>query len=221
MYLSQHGSYLVRRTSLLLSVVAFLCAAPVTAVRADEAEPVEQEAPEQVDAQETAEQADADQLGRAAFERGRVAFDAGDYETALEAFSEAFELTHRPALQYNVGLSQDRLRMDQEALDSFESYLDAVPDSPYLDQVNGRITALRQSVARRNNERERLEAERAEAEAAAAAATEARPSRWWIGVLIGVVVVGAGVGLAVGLTRDGDAFAPSDFGSTTYTLGSF
>ncbi|MFK8001940.1 MAG: hypothetical protein AB8H86_20255 [Polyangiales bacterium] len=210
MYLPTRGALLTR--GVLLSLIALFSAAP-SQVQAEEA--TQPEAQVEADAE-----AEADRLGRAAFERGRVAFDAGDYETSLSAFSEAYELTGRPALQYNVGLSQDRLRMDQEALDSFESYLAAVPDSPYLEQVTGRITALRQAVARRHSERERLEAERAEAEAAAAAA-EARPSRWWIGVLIGVVVVGAGVGLAVGLTRDGDAFAPSDFGATTYTLGSF
>ena len=108
-----------------------------------------------------------DQRGRVAFERGAAAYDAGRFQEALDAFTEAFALTERPQLQYNIGLAQDRLRMDGAALSSFEAYLAAVPDSPYREQVTSRIEALRAAEARRSSERTRLEAERAEAEAEA------------------------------------------------------
>ncbi|MEM6959162.1 MAG: tetratricopeptide repeat protein [Myxococcota bacterium] len=206
-----------------------------------------------------------ERLGRAAFERGRIAYDAGDYDEALRAFRQAYVMTQRPQLLYNIGLAQDRLRMDHDALVSFESYLENVPDTPYREQVESRITALRAAEARRADQRRELEdARRAEAEAAAAAQAEAeargeaaaqadeeariareeaaeaeaereraeeearraresggRRSLWWVGVIVGVVVVGAGVGLAVGLSGRDDGFAQSDFGEVTQTQWSF
>ena len=42
-------------------------------------------------------------------------------------------------------------------------------------------------------------------------------SRWWIGVIVGVVVAGAAVGLGVGLTRDHRAeFIPGTGGQVIF-----
>lgn len=176
-----------------------------------------------------------DARARELFIQGRDAYDAGDWATALTNFEESFELSGRPELHYNIGLAQDRLRMDAAALQSFEAYMEAVPNNPNQEQVNGRIVALREAEARREAERRALEDENRraeqEAEAARLAAEEAErqrlieeqrrreaeanagPSRWWIGVIVGVVVVGAAVGIGVALANRDDGFQESDFGN--------
>lgn len=182
-----------------------------------------------------------DARAREFFIQGRDAYDTGDWATALEKFQQSYDLSGRPELHYNIGLAQDRLRMDAEALASFEAYMAAVPNNPNQEQVNGRIAALREAEVRREAERRAFEEENRraeqEAEEARLAAEEAErqrvleeqrrreaeanaggPSRWWIGVIVGVVVVGAGIGIGVALANRDDGFQDSDFGDPTSTL---
>ena len=105
---------------------------------------------------------EADEIGRAEFLRGRRAYDSGDYETALDAFERALELTSRPALYYNVGLALDRLRRDAEALRAYEQYLELVAESDERATVEARVLALRRAV---DEERERTSVAAAAAEA--------------------------------------------------------
>src|SRR5262245_25331879 len=77
-------------------------------------------------AQEPAESSDAE--AKALFAAGREAFDAGKYGAALARWQEAWELSKRPALLYNIGLAHDRLRHDLEAVQAFEDFLKALPD---------------------------------------------------------------------------------------------
>ena len=191
-------------------------------------------------AQDESEGGSEDALGRAEFVHGRDAYAAGNYEESLVAFSRAYELTGRKALLYNIGLAHDRLRHDAEALAAFEEYLEHVPDSQFRDQVEGRISALRQAEREREQEnaareaaaQEEIERARREAEDARAAALaaeqraaeqeESKPSLWWIGIIAGVVVVGAAVGIGVAVAnRGGESpqFDQSDFGSISMVLG--
>jgi len=86
-----------------------------------------------------------DSEARALFEAGRVAFDEGRFENALEYFQRSYELSRRPQLLYNIGSAADRLRRDREALEAFEAFLEAVPSSPNRAHVEGRIRVLRQA----------------------------------------------------------------------------
>lgn len=54
-----------------------------------------------------------------AFERGKRAFEADDYVTALEAFGEAQALSAHDVVRFNIGLCQERLGHFVEALASF------------------------------------------------------------------------------------------------------
>lgn len=87
-----------------------------------------------------------DNEARALFEAGRVAFDEGRFENALEYFERAYALSRRPQLLYNIGSAADRLRRDREALQHFEAFLQAVPNSPNRAHVEGRIRVLRQAL---------------------------------------------------------------------------
>ncbi len=70
-----------------------------------------------------------DAEARALYEAGRAAFDAGRYEDALGHFRGAYERSRRAELLYNVGLTADRLRLDETALESYEKFLDSVPNT--------------------------------------------------------------------------------------------
>lgn len=85
---------------------------------------------------------DVDQRARDLFEEGRVAYDAGDDEEALAHFKAAYELSHRPQLLYNIGLSADRLGRREEALAAYRGYLGAVPDAHNRVSVADRVRAL-------------------------------------------------------------------------------
>ena len=66
---------------------------------------------------------------KAAFELGTRAYADGEFESALESFRRAYELTGSPDLLYNIATVSDRMRRDEEALQAYEGYLEARPKS--------------------------------------------------------------------------------------------
>lgn len=96
-------------------------------------------------AQATAPDAEA----RLRFEAGQLAFHDGRYEDALADFRRSYELSHRPALLYNIGQCADRLRRDHEALEAFTAYLhEAGDDAANAQEVWARVTALETAIDR-------------------------------------------------------------------------
>lgn len=57
----------------------------------------------------------ADLVARGLFLEGVAAFSEARYETTLDRFNFAYQLSQRTALLYNVGLTEDRPRHDREA----------------------------------------------------------------------------------------------------------
>jgi hypothetical protein len=90
-----------------------------------------------------------DEEGRLLFEAGSRAFADARYDVALARFREAYELSRRPALLYNVGQAADRLRLDTDALAAFEGYLAALPNAPNRREVEVRVAALRRVLGER------------------------------------------------------------------------
>ena len=76
-------------------------------------------------AQKTADDAAA----RKHFEQGRAAFEETDWEQALQHFRDAYRLSHRPQLQYNIGVTADRLQRDEEAPKDPQVCVPVVPNS--------------------------------------------------------------------------------------------
>lgn len=151
----------------------------------------------------------ADEEARAVFQRGREAYARGEYEPALAAFRQAYELSGRAELQFNIGQAADRLRHDREARDAFEAYLRALPDAANRVEVEARLRVLREEIARDDALR---------AQAAASGAPPPHESsvvdEWWFWTIVGVAVVGAGVGIgfAVGSREELAAPTPGDVG---------
>ncbi len=112
-----------------------------------------------------------DQAARLTFQAAREAFGAGDYERALERFEQAYNLSPRPVLLYNIGVTLDRLRRDEDAVARFTEYLERIPDAPDRVEVEARIRVLQRAIderraaeAAREAEEERRAREREEAE---------------------------------------------------------
>ncbi len=95
-----------------------------------------------------ADSALTDEEARGLFEAGRSAYTAGRFEDALEHFQRAFELSDRPMLLFNIAQTLDRLRRDEEALSTFERFLELVPDAENHAQVESRMRILRETLAR-------------------------------------------------------------------------
>lgn len=151
---------------------------------------------------------DPDAEARDVFQRGREAYARGEYDAALAAFRDAYSLSGRAELQFNIGQTADRLRLDREARTAFRAYLDALPDATNRVEVEARLRVLDEEIARDDALR---------AQAAASTTTPSEPSiveQWWFWTLIGVAVAGAGVGIgfAVGSHEELAAPTPGDVG---------
>jgi tetratricopeptide (TPR) repeat protein len=123
-----------------------LFAVPPSRTLAQEAGPVAVAPPpgEQTDRDEAGAEAEA----RALYAAAQAAFHEGRFENSLQYFQRAYELTRRPALLYNLAVTYDRLRRDEEALAAFEQYLREEPNAENVREVEGRVAVLRQALAR-------------------------------------------------------------------------
>jgi len=102
----------------------------------------------------SAQEADAPPTGGDAEARGlfmaaQVAFDEGRFESAVQYFLQAFRLSGRPELLYNIGNTYDRLQKPEEALRHFEQYLQQRPGAENERQVEARVRLLRQTLEAR------------------------------------------------------------------------
>jgi ribosomal protein L29 len=105
-------------------------------------------------------QTDADDVAaRHHFLQGRDAFNATEYETALYHFQEAYRLSERGRLQYNIGVTASRLRRDEEALTAFQRYLREVENPSRAQEVRKRIVALETAIAHEKEQRAKALAE--------------------------------------------------------------
>ena len=159
----------------------------------------------------------SDAVAKGLFQAGAAAFDAGQFEEALQHFQEAYARSPRPKLLYNIGQAADRLRKDDIALDAFRRYLAEVPDDPSRDQIAARVRVLEQAVAERDAKaaEEAAAAEQAEptpAQPAPATAAKREPAPsdqaelfpWAPVLVLGAGVIAIGGGVALGIVAKGE-----------------
>jgi tetratricopeptide (TPR) repeat protein len=89
---------------------------------------------------------DKDQQARSLFEKGRQAYGDGQYRDAWAYFHQAYQLSGRPELLYNIGQTADRLGQDADALRAFRMYVERLPAAPNRHDVENRIHALEERV---------------------------------------------------------------------------
>jgi tetratricopeptide (TPR) repeat protein len=192
---------------LTLLVSALLALAPVEASAQRRGDPRERQA-------------------RALFDQGSLAYEEGRYEEAISAFEQAYGLSARPLLLYNIANAQERLGLLSEALDNLRYYREDAP-SDEIAVLDRRIRGLEDRVARQQREEERRRADqeqiaRSAAEAAAAAAVREGGARapdappapvlGWSLTIGGGVLAAAGIVfgvLALGARSDAEALCSS------------
>src|SRR5688500_9535977 len=87
--------------------------------------------------------AEEDEVARAHFLSGQAYYEQASYENALRAFREAYRVSKRPALQYNIALCHERLGDLDGAIAALERYLAEMPTAPDRVAVEVRIKNLR------------------------------------------------------------------------------
>ncbi len=181
--------------------------------------------------------AGADKEARANFNLGRAAYGEGRYQAALQYFEQAYKLSGRPKLLYNVAQVQERLQHDDDALKAYERYLVGLPDASNRLVVERRIEILRAAAARRASPAAAgkpvvptpADVARATFEPKKMSAAEEKPredynvlEQWWFWTAAGVVVVGATVGIVAAATGGADTIEPmlpGDDGVVVRALG--
>lgn len=151
-----------------------------------------------------------DAKARTLYKQGDKAYAEGNYEAALDAFQQAYELSHRELLLYNIGNTYERLGKPKEAADALEQYLPHAKKAE-KDTIEKRIDNLKKRAEEEAEaEKKRLAEEAAAKKAAeeekqkevpAPEPTKPEPERdkTLPYVLIGVGVVGVGAGTFFGL----------------------
>lgn len=142
---------------------------------------------------------------RALYLAGEVAYGDGRFASALARFREAYALSKRPQLLYNIALCEDRLGRNAEALDDYSRFLVETSDDAARPQVEARVRVLRARLA---------DGSAGAIEAAPLVAATAPPSKrpvykrgWFWGVIGGVAAVGVGLGVGLGLGLRSDGFS--------------
>ncbi len=154
----------------------------------------------------------ADEDARAHFDAGRVAYAAGDFETAVTEFRRAYVLSGRFALLFNIGMAELRAGRDSAALTAFEGYRRQAPaDAPDLGQVEERIRVLRGMGVQPEPEGGSTSATddpdaAAQTDLTAAPAEESpsSPAPWILVGGGGALLVAGGVLMGIGAARAGD-----------------
>lgn len=109
---------------------------------------------------------DSDERAKELFLQGDRAYSEGRYETARDSFQEAYKLSGRPQLLYNLANTYERLGKLTEAADALQKYLDTAKPKDRqtierrLKSMNERLETQKKEQEREREERERKERER-------------------------------------------------------------
>lgn len=75
--------------------------------------------------------------------QAKSAFASGNYEEAAQLFREAFDISPKGNLLYNIGLCYERAGNVQQAVIYYERFVQALPDSPKRPAVQQKIAGLK------------------------------------------------------------------------------
>lgn len=150
-----------------------------------------------------------DQIAREHFIRGRDAFSQGDFATAAREFDQAYQLSRRPQLLYNLGTAYERLHNWNEANVALRRYLDQVPAAPDRAEVEARLRII--EVELQNQAAALAAQQQAQSTRTRVVVVErpvivqAEPARpWRVAAFVGagLTAVAGGATIAIGLLAD-------------------
>lgn len=94
------------------------------------------------------------QDARALFQQGQAAYQAGEYESAIEAWERAYAMDPRPALQYNLAQAYGRLARVEEESASLRLYIagalaaGTASDDSQIVSARARLSAIADRIRR-------------------------------------------------------------------------
>jgi tetratricopeptide (TPR) repeat protein len=171
----------VTRGALLLAIL-WLAAAPAAAAAMSEEE----------------------ERAKAHFLAGQSYYDQASYADALKEFNEAYRISKRPALLYNIARCHEALDQVPEAVAMLERYLHEAPDTPDRNAIEARINNLKarpRKTPPSSGEPALVPASTPAASAASASSAPPSPPRrrvWsWVTGGVGVAALGAALGTGI------------------------
>jgi hypothetical protein len=166
-----------------------------------------------------ADEPDRDVRARGLYEHARDAFEHGRYDEAFRGFKEAYLISQRPELLFNMASALERAERPAEAAESLRAFLRVRPEDPDRPRIEEHVRALEEKQRLIDAERRPATAPpstETKVAATAPAAPKSTPvyKRWWLWTVVGLVAAGAAVGVGVGVTRASTtsfpAAAPTD-----------
>jgi tetratricopeptide (TPR) repeat protein len=170
------------------------------------------------------------------YEAGLAHFNLREYKQAVDEFQAAYRLRPDPVFLYNLGQSYRLANDPEQALYFYRAYLRTSQDPPNRQEVEDRIAVLEKLMADKQKlatppdhalspDAKPQVVEKAPETAAAPVAATATPTsdrghtpvykKWWLWTVVGVVVVGAAVGIGVGVASQKSA----TFNASAGTVG--
>jgi tetratricopeptide (TPR) repeat protein len=89
---------------------------------------------------------------RANISNGKAAYKKGDYESAISAFKEAYDIKASSGALYNIAKSYERMGRFEEALEYLQQYLQEDPNATDRANIEDNIRRLRRSIRDRFQE---------------------------------------------------------------------
>jgi tetratricopeptide (TPR) repeat protein len=108
-----------------------------------------------------------EERAKAHFLAGQSYYDQASYTDALKEFGEAFRISRRPALLYNIARCYEGLEQYDKAIENLQAYLREVPQAEDREAVQSRIKNLQ--------DREQVAAEKESARMKTVPREEAKP----------------------------------------------
>jgi tetratricopeptide (TPR) repeat protein len=84
---------------------------------------------------------------RIQFREGKEAFDDGRYDQAVAHYLEAYRLTPRPALLFNIALAYEKAGESARALEHYKLYIQLEPEGDAIVEARARAQALERTLA--------------------------------------------------------------------------
>ncbi|MGE0787257.1 MAG: tol-pal system YbgF family protein [Sandaracinaceae bacterium] len=143
-----------------------------------------------------------DEQARAIYRLGQDAYQEARFEEALLHFREAYELSPRPELMYNIGACHERLLQWSDAIAAFERYLELAPDAANRANVEARIrVARRHADGEASDEDAEVAIASPGAEPGAAPGAEPNAGAIALAVAGGVLIAGGAIALGAGVAE--------------------
>jgi tetratricopeptide (TPR) repeat protein len=83
-----------------------------------------------------------EERAKAHFLAGQSYYEQASYADALKEFGEAFRISHRPALLYNIARCYEGMGQLDKAVENLQSYLQATPQADDREAIQSRIKNL-------------------------------------------------------------------------------